>query len=209
MGRPSDARERLIAATLDLIRREGYPGVTVDAVCVLAEAKKGSFYHFFPSKDDLVVEALDWHWQNRRPRLDALFSPTVPPLERLRRYFEFVYHNQLELKAKYGRFIGCLWSTVGATVNEQSPRVRDKVRSVLAAYERYYERALLDAQAHGEVQIDDVPGKAGTLFAFMEGVLGAARISNDPEIVRNLGRDAFRFLGIGWPETEPAAVPAA
>jgi TetR/AcrR family transcriptional repressor of nem operon len=63
MGRTSDARERLIETTLDLVRRDGYGAVTVDAICEAVGVKKGSFYHFFPSKDALVIAALDWHWE--------------------------------------------------------------------------------------------------------------------------------------------------
>jgi len=73
MGRVSDARERLIQATIELIWVEGYGAVTVDSICERANVKKGSFYHFFAAKEDLVLAALDAHWANRRPTLDALF----------------------------------------------------------------------------------------------------------------------------------------
>ena len=66
----------------------------------------------------------------------------------------------------------------------------------MATYVAYYESALVDAAAAGR-PIVDVPGKARALFAFMEGVLTQARINDDYEIMKNLGKSAIRFLGLG------------
>src|SRR3954447_7222689 len=107
MGRVSDARERLIQATIDLIWTESYGAVSVDAICDRAGVKKGSFYHFFKSKDDLVLAALEHHWQGRRPILDGVFSPVKPPLDRLHDYFHYVETRQNEVKRTYGRYLGC------------------------------------------------------------------------------------------------------
>src|SRR5271165_2514696 len=79
MGRTSDAKEKLLQVAFDLIWQQSYGAVSVDDICVRAKVKKGSFYHFFPSKSDLAVAAYEEHWQAIRPRYDGLFSPLVPP----------------------------------------------------------------------------------------------------------------------------------
>src|SRR5262249_3037484 len=140
MGRVSDARERLVEATIDLLWSESYGAVSVDAICERAGAKKGSFYHFFKSKDELVIAALDAHWESRKPTLDRLFPPSVPPLERLRAYFENVYQRQTELGAKYGAPQGCFYTKLGIEVSQQT-EIGKKVQDILAAYTRYYESA--------------------------------------------------------------------
>jgi TetR/AcrR family transcriptional repressor of nem operon len=202
MGRVSDAPERLIEAAIELIWQGSYGAVTVDAICERAGVKKGSFYHFFPSKDELVLAALDAHWESRKPILDRLFSPSVPPLERFNRYFKYVYERQLELKAKSGVFLGCFFSAVGMECTSQNPVITDRVKSILANYTRYYESALRDAEAEGQIRIRDLPAKARSLFAFMEGVLSQARIQNDPELIKNLRASAFAFLGIEAPRSK-------
>lgn len=196
MGRVSTAKERLVQATIDLIWTESYGAVSVDAICEQAKVKKGSFYHFFKSKDDLVIAALEAHWEGRKPTLDALFAPSHPPLERLRLYFENVYQRQSEMAHKFGRPPGCLYGKVGVEVGGDS-EIGRKVQQIMAAYVAYYESALADAAADG-IPISDVAGKARALFAFMEGVLTQARIQDDHEIMKNLGKSSFQFLGIDY-----------
>ncbi len=194
MGRVSTAREQLIQATIELIWTESYGAVSVDAICARANVKKGSFYHFFKSKDELVVAALDSHWQARQPQLEQIFAQSNPPLDRLRDYFASVNRRQIDLGKKFGRPPGCLYGKVGIEVGADG-EIGKKVQSIMAAYVAYYERALFDAAAQGHA-ISDIPAKARALFAFMEGVLTQARIQDDYEIMKNLGKSAFRFLGL-------------
>lgn len=52
------AREtELLTAVLDVLRKTGYDGLTIDAVAALAHASKQTVYRRWPSKADLVVAA--------------------------------------------------------------------------------------------------------------------------------------------------------
>ncbi len=57
------SRERLLAGAKQLFLARGYAGTTVDAICEKAELTKGSFYHFFDSKEELALAVLDWSLQ--------------------------------------------------------------------------------------------------------------------------------------------------
>src|SRR6266480_4593115 len=102
MGRVSDAKERLMEAVGELIWTGSYGSTTIDQICEKAGVKKGSFYYFFDSKADLAATAIDVEWQRRRVELDSIFSPTVPPLERLRKYCDYGYRLQAEIRKKCG-----------------------------------------------------------------------------------------------------------
>ena len=99
MGRVSDAKQRLMDAVLELIWSGSYGSTTIDNICEKAGVKKGSFYYFFDSKSELAAEAFEESWKTKRIELDSIFSPTVPPLERLNKYFDFGYKFQREIKA--------------------------------------------------------------------------------------------------------------
>ena len=71
----------------------GYGATSVDAICDRAGAKKGSFYYFFKSKSELAAAALEAEWNKNRVHMDSVFSPTVPPIERFQRYFDFVHDS--------------------------------------------------------------------------------------------------------------------
>ena len=89
MGRTSDARERLIGAAGDLWHRRSYTDVGVSEICETAGVQKGSFYHFFPSKQDLALAVIDDRWQELGAgRLQALMTSDLAPLERLRQFIE-------------------------------------------------------------------------------------------------------------------------
>ncbi len=49
-------RERIYATAFRLITERGFENVTVDEICQESGVAKGSFYHHFKSKDDIVIE---------------------------------------------------------------------------------------------------------------------------------------------------------
>jgi len=98
MGRVSDAKVRLMDAVLELIWTGSYGTTTIDQICEKAGVKKGSFYYFFESKAELALEALEASWKDKQAELDRIFSAVVPPLDRIRKYCDFSYQFQLEIK---------------------------------------------------------------------------------------------------------------
>ena len=111
MPRQSDVEERLMNAAMDLIWENSYGSTSVDAICAKAGAKKGSFYHFFESKSELAVKALEADWRRKKAKMDEIFSPSMPPLERLRGYFEHVYQGQTKAHGECGAVLGCPYCT--------------------------------------------------------------------------------------------------
>ena len=195
MGRTSDARERIVDAAIELIWPASYAAVGVDAICERAGVKKGSFYHFFPSKDELVIAAIETHWERRRPVFDGIFSASKPPLDRLRDYFAWVHHRQVEVKATYGRVLGCFYNCMGSQCIQSIPAISAKVQEIQAQYRRYLEATIRDAQASGDLRAGDPQVDARVLFTYVEGSLGQARLNDDTDVLRGLPETAFALLG--------------
>jgi len=191
----SSTRERLIEVAIRLFWRYGYSSVSVDQLCEEALVKKGSFYHFFPSKEELALAAIDAHWADRKPRLDALFSPSLPALERFERYFTYIVRRQSELLAEQGHVLGCLYFSLG-TENLDQPRLSEKIRDILTVYERYYQNALVEARDAGQLHLDNPRLKAKALFRFIEGHLADARLHNSLEGLREMPDQAWELLGV-------------
>ena len=197
MGRASDARQKLMDAVGELIWLGSYGATTIDQICEKAGVKKGSFYYFFESKADLAAAALDDVWQQRQPELDKIFSPTVPPLERLRKFCESGYAKQKEMKAQCGCVLGCPLFTLGAEVcNQEEPKLHTKIKEVLGHYHSYIESVIRDAHAQGFISAPDPASKARMLFAYSEGLLTQARIVNDVEVLREMADGIMGILGV-------------
>jgi len=199
MGRVSDAKERLMEAVKELIWTGSYGNTTIDQICDKAGVKRGSFYYFFDSKADLAGTAIDEDWKTRRPELDSIFSPTIPPLERLEKYCEFSYKIQKDLKAKCGCVLGCPLFSVGSEVSNQEGGLQKKIEGILDYKKRYLESTIRDAHAAGLIHAPDAAAKARVLFCYYQGLLTEARIKNDLELLREAIQGTHELLGVKEP----------
>jgi len=196
MPRKSDMKKRLTDAALDLIWHNSYGTTSVAAICERAGAKKGSFYYFFKSKSQLTAAALEAEWNKRKADMDALFSPTIPPLERFDRYFDYVHDRLAELQKACGSILGCPLLTIGSEVGTQDQGVCDTVDRIWDRKIKYFESAIRDAHAQGLIEAPDPEAKAKMLFACYHGTLTQARIQNDVELIRDLKQVAMDVLGV-------------
>lgn len=196
MGRVSDAKERLMDAVLELIWSGSYGSTTIDQICEKAGVKKGSFYYFFDSKSELAVEAFEESWKDRRVELDAIFSPTVPPLERLRKYCDFGYAFQCEIKTKHGRVLGCPQVSLGSEICTQEQCLQKKIQEIMDQKRKYLESAIRDAHAAGVVDAPDPGAKARMILAYYQGLLTQARIQNDVEVLQEAHSGLLTILGV-------------
>src|SRR5437867_3363692 len=186
MPRVSDMKERLTDAAMDLIWHNSYGATSVDAICERAGAKKGSFYYFFKSKSELAAAALEADWNKKKAQMDSIFSATVPPLERLDRYFDFVHDRLAELQKKCGSILGCPLLSIGSEVSTQDQIVREAIDRIMDRKINYFISAVRDAQAQGLIDAPDPVAKAKALFSCYQGTVAQARIQNDVELLREI-----------------------
>ena len=206
MGRVSNARERLIDVAIQLMRQRSYGSVGVEAVCQHAGVNKGSFYHFFPTKSELTIAALEQFWRDyERNVLEPVFRPDVPPLERLARFFDTSFARHREIQQRTGHVCGCLLGSLGCELSGQEEPIRQKIEEILARYRGYFQRVLQDAQAEGSIEVADVPSTVKALVAYMEGMLLQAKVSNDMEILHELTPHVYRLIGAKGTRATPAA----
>jgi TetR/AcrR family transcriptional regulator, transcriptional repressor for nem operon len=198
MGRTSDAKMKLMEVIVELIWTGSYGSTTIDDICEKAQVKRGSFYYFFESKADLAVAAIEEEWRKHRPELDAIFSPVVPPLERLRKYCEYGYKIQAEWKEKCGHVLGCALFALGSEIGTQpqEARLTKKVQEILDQKRKYLESAIRDAQAAELIHVTDPAAKARTLFTYHEGQMTEARIQNNLDLLRDSVQGTFDLLGV-------------
>lgn len=195
MAKPGTTKDKLLQVAFELIWDNSYGAVSVGDICERAGVNKGSFYHFFESKADLAIEAYQEHWKEKQPELDRIFSPQVPPLERLQRYCRYVYDGQAEKAQKYGRVCGCPYASIGSEVATQDEKIRVKSEELIARGRKYFESAIADAIRAHQVSVKDASVAAQRVHSMILGMLVEAKVQNNLEILRDLDTTIMALLG--------------
>jgi len=195
MKKTCETKDKLLQVGFDLIWDSSYGSVSVDDICKRAGINKGSFYHFFPSKADLVVAAYEEHWKEKCPEMDRIFSPRVPPLERIHNFCQYIYESQKEKAAKYGHVCGCPYASVGSELATLDEKIRVKSEQLMNSGRKYVESAIADAIREGSVTVKDPVEAAQRLNALLLGMLVEARVQNDLKVLEGMESTILDYIG--------------
>lgn len=180
-----ETRERLLATAARLMWERSFQATGVDELCARADAKKGSFYHFFPSKTELAVAAIEASWdQTRAGVFEPVFSSDDGGLAQLDRLSKVVYELQAGIAEATGGFPGCPFGNLGQEMARQDERIRVTLSQIFDAHCSYIEAALDRAVGRHEIPAGDNRVRARNVFALFEGALLLAKVANDPEVFR-------------------------
>jgi TetR/AcrR family transcriptional repressor of nem operon len=196
MGRPSDARMRLVEAARNVIFARSYEGVSVDELCAAAGVTKSSFYHFFSSKQDLVLAAIESQWQwFEQAVLAPTFSRYIPPQERILLFFDLSLEKQQGQKQASGHMSGCPAGNLTLEMSTQDEMLRARVEQFFQAWLGYFEQTLVEAKEQDIVPATlDITATAQALLAYFEGVMLLAKSRNDPSLLHTLRTGALALM---------------
>jgi TetR/AcrR family transcriptional regulator, transcriptional repressor for nem operon len=195
---PSNTRDRLIQAAIDLIFKRGYANVGVQELCEQAGVKKGSFYHFFASKRDLTLAALEQHWQLYRAGIESCVSAPMTPYERVRLLFDSLYRDY-QSRAKNGETLtGCAFGTLSMEVSAHDTVLREALENVFKEWAGLFKRVFQDAINIGDLPTTTDAALAGeTLLAYLEGVLLMVKTNQNPRLLQQLRPTQAHFESFG------------
>lgn len=180
-----DTRERLLETAASLMWERSFQAAGVDELCQRANARKGSFYHFFPSKSDLAIAAIDRSWaQTKAKFFEPVFSRAGGGLEQLRKLITSVYEFQRQVAIEKGGVLGCPFGNLGQEMARQDEQIRRKLQQIFDAHCDFIEAALDRAEKLGEIPAGDNRQRAKNIFALLEGTLLLAKVTNDPKLLR-------------------------
>lgn len=188
MSSATGTRDRILSTARELFHGRSYSDVGIKEICVAAQVQKGSFYHFFPSKQDLAMAVIDDMAEDWAHGFVAeAFDRQLPPMERFDYLIDAAYFWQKAAKDIEGRVPGCLFGNLALEISTRDEVLRAKLNAVFdQASDRFLE-TLDEAVAVGAISPLNTMATATAMLAFLEGVILLAKTRNDPEIVRLIG----------------------
>ena len=131
------SRERIVRSAAKLFLTRSYNAVGVVDLCTATDVRKGSFYHFFPSKAELAKAVIDLHAAEFDRRFDE--AEAASSTERLYAVAGAVARVQGAFEERFGRIVGCPFGNLAAELSTTDEDLRTHVAAV---FERWEQRLL-------------------------------------------------------------------
>lgn len=148
MAHSTETRDRIIQVGASLIHQHGFAASGLDTILKAAGVPKGSFYHYFPSKDDFGLAVIDWFATEYKAHISRfLHDPTASPLQRLRNFVS----DGIKTQGSEACRRGCLIGNLGQELAGQNEAFRARLDRVFVEWEEGIADCMKAAQDLGEV----------------------------------------------------------
>lgn len=173
-----DKRDLILSKGAAVMTRRGYHGTGVLEIVQAAGIPKGSFYHYFASKEDFALQALAFIYRPRLARYaQALNDPALSPRARILAYYrDLLAHFARQDTPQYHCFIGSL----SFEMSEMLPAIGAEVAAIQQASVDILRDCLEQAQAAGELPADEDCGNLATFISdAWQGVLARLKVGRN------------------------------
>ena len=190
METKTTTRIRLLDAAYALMLRKGYPATSVDDICQAADVSKGSFYHFFKSKQDLAIGVLEHHMDGAMEQIEAGLN--LEGLDGVQRTLAYV--RQIEAGSEELWSDGCLIGSFALALAETHPEIRSKVSDIFRDLEDHMEKIFEPLTRPGDPQSPPARELAEQFLVVIEGGVVLAKAHRDRRYLPQAIRCFRRYL---------------
>lgn len=117
----SPTKDRLLDAAKRLMVTKGFAATTVDEICDEAKLTKGSFFHYFESKDQLGQVLLERFCADAQQMHEACYGVEADPLKRVYQYID----GAIALSKDPELSKGCLLGSFSQELADTNPTIRE------------------------------------------------------------------------------------
>lgn len=191
-GGYSETRNALVRAGVVALTEKGFSATGIDEILHRSNVPKGSFYHYFGSKEAYGSELIDSYAAYFAKRLDAVFlDGSKTPLDRVR---AFTIGADAGM-ARFGYARGCLVGNLGQEMNVLPEAFRAQLVDVLSDWQRRTAECLRDAMAAGQIApTHDCDQLAAFFWIGWEGAVLRAKLERNGEPLRTFSAGFFSLL---------------
>jgi TetR/AcrR family transcriptional repressor of nem operon len=190
-----DSRSTILATGQKIMGQKGFSAVGLTEILKGAGVPKGSFYHYFASKDAFGEAMLSAYFDGYHADMDALFAkPGLTGAERLMLYFAAWRENQSAYDCQ-GR---CLAVKLGAEVADLSEPMRLALKAGTNGIISRMAQAIEAGVADGSLSIEErTADLAASLYYLWLGASVMVKIVRTHEPFETALQSTRPMLGIG------------
>jgi AcrR family transcriptional regulator len=180
-------KDRIVHATSELFREQGYVGTSVKQIVTVAEAQLGSVYHYFPlGKEELGAEAIRVSGALYEQLIPAVFDAAPDVVTGVRDFFDGAGEHLVE--TNYAD--ACPIATVALEVSSSSRPMREACAEV---FERWIEAG---SERFSEAGVTHAVARQLTIgmLCALEGAFVLARAARSTEPLRVAGEMTARTV---------------
>lgn len=190
----NDVRENILAHGQRIIAGKGFSAVGINEVLSAAGVPKGSFYHYFGSKDAFGEALLESYFEEYLAEVDATLSaPGLSMAQRLMNYWKNWQDTQLchDCQGK------CLAVKLGAEVADLSEAMRLALRRGTTGIIERLAGAIKAGVAEGSLSVEGAPQQvAQSLYQLWLGASVMVKIVRNPQPFETAMMASRQMLGL-------------
>jgi TetR/AcrR family transcriptional repressor of nem operon len=175
----SPTKEKLMDAAQGLILERGFVGTSVDDICKCAKVTKGSFFHYFKSKDDLGLKLLMRYCEVGGKRFTDCCCPTgeKDPLKRVYSLIDMMTQRAKDMGH------GCLLGCMSQELSDSNEGIRSMADNAFSQMGKWIAKDLSEAKKLYAPKATFKPQELGEyLVSLMQGGALLAKVSRKPSI---------------------------
>lgn len=195
-------QERLLQQGIRLFREQGYHATGIQQIASAARIPKGSFCYYFGTKEEFALRVIDRYATKIEAGIREYSERSeLPPLARLRAYFDDALASMKADGFSHGCAIGNLLAEIGDTNDVLQKALHAAWEQLVVALQAFLEEARLVGTLSPET---DLHRLAGLLLSGWEGALIAMRAQRNTMPLEHFLDLVFEPLLTGDRASSPA-----
>lgn len=180
----SDKRQHVVETAYALFKRGGFHATGIDRIIAEADVAKMTMYRHFPSKDELIVEVLDYRARRFDRQLDRLAGEGATPEQKIAKIFD--WHERW---FRSPDFHGCLFAHALAEFGDPQHPVFKAVARQKNGLRLRMQSILEDVMPHGRAE-----SVAAVLLMLIEGATLMAQAGQADIAIRDARKAALGII---------------
>jgi len=194
MARPkanNDNREKMLEAGIRLLKVHGYHGMSIKQLVDEIGVPKGSFYNYFPSKEDFVQQAIVAYGENSAEAIGSSLNSDAKPTQQILNTFRALGRDLCTENGPEP----CLVSALANEISQSSSKCRSSIESVQNLAREHLTELVSQAQQEGEITTAQQAAIiANILYGHWHGQLLEYQIHQNSELLEQQTQQLLQLL---------------